>query len=295
MENVTMQPLNDRERRNVETDVQQNFKVTRLLPDPVSIMVPNQNVAVLSFISPWSQTENSEMSEIDAFLAKKRFSKIARIQLMKLMWEKFKIMLKVRGCFKTLEEADAWAKDRIGPSEGIETYSVDMYRFGFVPPNKYIKKEDNLKVMYDDEKCNDFYRKRRMEKEVQRRSFSRRMEIFRESVKKSNEEFQALSEEEKIKLNSSRDKKNNEICGVPIEKILSDETMIKVINQDTFSTLRDIAKHLEIDNDRLFEGWARLNAEKKRNELEKERKKIENLEKEKNLNSNENEITMKFE
>jgi hypothetical protein len=283
MNEVRMEPLSDREKRKVKSEVQQNFRVAKLTPDPPSIQVNNQNFAVCSFISPWSGTENMEMKDVDAFLAKKRFSKIARMQLMNMMWEKFAIGLKIRGCFKTLDEADAHAKDIIGPSEGIETYSVEMYNYSLVPPNKYVKKDDKIDTVYEDEKCNEFYKKRRMEKEIQRRSFSRRMEIFRENVKKNNEEWQALSEEEKEQLNSKREKQNSEIEGVPIEKILQDEKMQKLMNQDTFSTLRDIAPYLNIDHDRLYESWARLNAEKRAKEKQLELDAIEEIEKQKRL------------
>ena len=276
-----MEALSEVEKNKLQKEVEKNFKVVKLLPDPPSIMVPNQNFAVCSFISPFSGTENSEMQEVDDFLAKKRFSKVARIQLMNMMYEKFKIMLKVRGCFRTLEEADTWAKDRIGTSEGIETFSLGMYQFGFVPPNKYLTKDDKINKVFEDEKANDFYKTRRIEQEVQRRSFSRRMEIFRENTKKNNDDWKALSEEEKVELNQKRVKKETEIEGVPIEKILNDEKMQKLISQDTFTTIRDIAPFLDIDHDRLYEAWAKMNSERKRKEMKEEKEGIDKLENQK--------------
>lgn len=283
MEQVRMKPLEDREKRKIQQDIQKNLKVKKLTRDPISICVPDQNYAVVSFISPWSQTQPSEFQDVDDFLKKRKFTKIARIQLMNMLHEKFKIMLKVRGCFRSLDEADSYSKNVIGPSEGIKTWSIPMYEYGVVPPNRSLTKKDEegMNKSYEDEQANDFYRKRRVEQEVQKREFSRRMEIFREESKKNNDEYQALTDEERNELSKKRKKTESEIEGVPIEKILGDERMKKIINQDTFNVLRDVAPFLGVEHEQIFEGWAKMNAERKRKEIEKEEFRIEMVEKEK--------------
>ncbi len=271
MDVIKNDPLPDRERRKIKQDLEKNYKCPRLFPDPYMMRVPGLNWGLISCISPFSGTENAEMKDVDDFLKNKRFSKVARLQLMRMMYEKMKILLKFRGAFANKESADEWAHDKIGMQDGIETFTFPLYEYGFFPPNKYARNEE-MDVNYLDQEAHKFYRKEKMRKEEEARVFQRRMEIFRERTEESNKKYKALTEEEKEELEKERKKKVDSIEGVPIEKILCNEKMKRLMMQDTFTTLQKLSEILGIEQERFFQAWAQMKAA---GEEEKSKKEIE--------------------
>ena len=259
MEVVKNEALSNSERRKITADLEKNYKCPRLFPDPYMMRVPGLNWGLISCISPFSGTENAEMKEVDDFLKQKRFSKPARIQLLRLIYEKMKILLKFRGAFANKEDADIWAHDKIGMQDGIETFTFPLYEFGFFPPNKYARNEE-MDVNYLDQEAHKFYRKEKMRKEEEARVFQRRMEIFRERTDENNKKFKNLTDEEKAELETERKKKIDTIEGVPIEKILNNEKMKRLMTQDTFTTLQKLSEILGIEQERYFQAWAQLKA-----------------------------------
>ena len=268
MKKVSMKPISDEEREKIHVDVEKNFKVPRLLPDPGHLHLASQNFALVSVISPWSECANSEMQEVDEFLKKRRFSKVARMQLLKLMYDKMKIMIKIRGVFGSEENAEAWANDRIGPAEGMETHVAPLYEYGFWPPDKYADKD--RKKNYADKQAQEFYEKQRKKTEEDRRIFQRRMEVFREECKENNESYQSLTDEERDALQKNKDEKIDMIAGVPVEKVLQHESFKKIMTNDTFREIQKISGYLGIGHDQLYEAWAQLrHAEKLEAQKEK--------------------------
>jgi hypothetical protein len=271
MEVVKNDPLPDRERRKIKQDLEKNYKCPRLFPDPYMMRVPGLNWGLISCISPFSGTENAEMKDVDDFLKNKRFSKPARIQLMRLMYEKMKILLKFRGAFANKEDADGWARDKIGMQDGIETFTFPLYEYGFFPPNKYARNEE-MEINYLDQEAHKFYKKEKMRKEEEARVFQRRMEIFRERTEENNKKYKALTDTEKAELEAERKKKVDTIEGVPIEKILANEKIKRLMTQDTFTTLQKLSTILGIEPERFFQAWAQMKAE----DEEAEQKALEN-------------------
>jgi len=269
MNTVRNEKLPDREHRQIRKDLEKNYECPTLRPDPPMMHVPGLNWGLISCISPFSGTENAEMKDIDDFLAQRRLSKVARIQLMRMMYEKMKILLKFRGAFKTQQEADQWAETRIGVHDGIETFSFKLYEYGFFPPSKYSRPEE-MEVNYLDKEAQSFYRKEKMKKEEESRVFERRMEIFRENVQKNNAEFAKLTDEERKKIEGERLQEKYKIQGVEIEKILNDDKMKRVMTQDTFNTIRDLSDIIGVEPEKFYEAWAR-NEQNKKDEEAKEK------------------------
>lgn len=257
---IKNEPLSDIERKKINDELEKNYKCPRLFPDPYMMRVPGLNWGLISCISPFSGTENAEMKDVDDFLKQKRFSKPARLQLMRLIYEKMKILLKFRGAFANKEDADVWAHDKIGMQDGIETFTFPLYEFGFFPPNKYARNEE-MEINYLDQEAHKFYRKEKIRKEEEARVFQRRMEIFRERSDENNKKYKALTEEEKEEIIEERRNKNDNIEGVPIEKILTNEKMKRLITQDTFTTLQKLSLILGIEQERFFQAWAQMKCE----------------------------------
>lgn len=287
MEVVKNEALSNREHRKIKDDLEKNYKCPRMFPDPYMMRVAGLNWGLISCISPFSGTENAEMKDVDDFLKNKRFSKPARMQLMRLMYEKMKILLKFRGAFANKEDADAWAHDKIGMQDGIETFTFPLYEFGFFPPNKYARNEE-MDINYLDKEAHKFYKKEKMRKEEEARVFQRRMEIFRERSESNNKKYKELTEEEKEEINIERKKKVDSIEGVPIEKILSNEKMKRLMTQDTFTTLQKLSDILGIEPERFFQAWAQLKGNDMKEEEEEKNQELTKDENEPSSSSSNN-------
>lgn len=274
MEVVKNEKLSKREARKIREDLEKNYKCPRLYPDPHLMRIPGQNWGLISCISPFSGTENAEFRDVDELLKKARLSKPNRYRLMRMMYEKMKILIKYRGSFANKEAADDWAQNKIGMQDGIETWTFPLYEFSFFPPNKYARTEE-MDVNYLDKEAQMFYRKEKMRKEEEARVFQRRMEIFRERVETNNKEYQKLSDEEKAELEEKRKIESSMVEGVPIEKLLANEKMQKLITQDTFQCIQKLSKILGIEPERFYESWAQMknNEERQKKEAEEEKKK----------------------
>lgn len=267
MNQVKSKPLPKNELRKIQDDLQKNFKVPRLLPDGGNLHLPNQNFALVSVISPLSQTQNIEWKDVEDLLIKKRFSKIARMQLLKMIHEKTKFLIKFRGAFANLGDAETFARERIGMAEGIETHVVPLYEYGFYPPSKYADK-NKMNLQFADAEAQKFYKTQKMKKEEDARVFQRRMELFRQETKENNEAYAKLTDEEKADLCAKDAKQAGLIEGVPIEKILENEKIKKVMTRDTFDTIRKISDHLDIGYEQMYEAWAKmLHADKTEREV----------------------------
>lgn len=269
MEVVKNEKLSVSETRKIRQELEKNYKCPRLYPDPQLMRVPGQNWGLISCISPFSGTENAEFKDVDDLLKKKRISKPGRIQLMRLMYEKMKILLKFRGTFQNKEAADDWAQNKIGIHDGIETFTFPLYEYGFFPPSKYARNEE-MQVNYLDEQAQQFYRKEKIRKEEEARVFQRRMEVFRQRVEESNAKYKKLSDEEKAELETKRKNEKETIEGVRIEKILENEQMKRLMTQDTFTTLQKLSLIIGVEPERFYEAWAQM-----KNDEEKARKESE--------------------
>lgn len=275
MEIVKNEKLSKTETRKIRDDLEKNYKCPRLYPDPHLMRVPGQNWGLISCISPFSGTENAEFKDVDDLLKKVRMSKPNRIRLMRLMYEKMKMLIKYRGSFPNKEAADDWAQHKIGMQDGIETWTFPLYEYSFFPPNKYARK-DELEVNYLDEQAQQFYRKEKMRKEEEARVFQRRMEIFRERVETNNDEYKKLSDEEKEELEKKRKAESEKIEGVPIEKLLGNEKMQKLITQDSFQSIQKLSLILGIEPERYYEAWAKMKADDDRKRREEQEEKDKN-------------------
>jgi hypothetical protein len=259
MEKIKAKQLPEHERKKIRTDLEKNYRCPRLLPDPPSIHLPSQNFALVSCISPFSGTQNADWQEVDKFLTTRRFSKIAKIQLMKMIHEKVKFLVKIRGAFPSEADAIAFAEQRIGPSEGIECFTIPMYEYGFYPPSQYAD-PDKCTKHYADKEAQKFYRQQRLKKEEDARCFQRRLELFRQEVKENNENYEKLSQDEKDLILEKERNEVETIEGVEVSKILQNETFQKVMTKDTFDTIRKIGDHMGISYDKIYEAWAEMRA-----------------------------------
>jgi hypothetical protein len=252
-----MQPLPVEERDAIRDDIQKNFSDVLLRDDPNNWRVPGQSVFLFSCLSPWSTVENAEMKDVHEMLTKMRISKINQRKLIREMYDKMRVFIKVRGCFPSEKDANDFLHQNIGYGDGIQSYIAKMYAYGPVPPNKYAKKEE-MTVNYNDPNAQKYYNEQRRRIEEETRTFDRRRQIFKKAASDNCRRWEKLSDAEKQKKIDEDDRAKNYVEGVHVDKVMKHATIIKLIDTEILNAINSIAAEAQLPVELLVGAWSTL-------------------------------------
>lgn len=257
MEQVRMQPLPIEERDFILKDIEDNYTSKLLMADPTSQRVCNQNFVLFSCISPWSKVENAEMKDVHEMLNKLRISKINQKKLIRLMYEKMLIQIKIRGCFERESDANLHLSQNIGFGDGIQSYVAKMYEYGSYPPDIHAKKED-MNVNYNDEKAQLFYDTQRKRLEEEGRTFEKRRQLFKKASSDNCRRWEKLTDTEKQVEIDNEDKDKYYIEGVHVDKIFKHKTIMKMLTTEILGALNSVAIEAELPVEMLVGAWDKV-------------------------------------
>ena len=163
-----------------------------LMVDPNHSKVQSQNVALVSFLTPFTtqecrSTQRQPKAELEAIFKKYRVPKTVQNRAWSIIHDELTMAIKIRGCFPDQNAAMAHMKQNVGTGDRVDPWIVDMYEYKMIPPNKYADKK-RLDVTYGDKKTNDYYQAYIKQQEQTKEEKNQRVENFKVKMAKENQD-----------------------------------------------------------------------------------------------------------
>ena len=178
------------EKRAIANNVKDLDVDLDIMADPIYSRIPTQNVALISFLTPFTtqecrSTQKQPKAELEAIFRKYRMKDHAIQRCWNIIHDELTMAIKVRGCFSTPEAAMAHMKQNVGQGDRVDPWVVDMYEYKMIPPNKYADKK-RLETTYGDDKTNEFYQAYIKQQEQAKREKNQRVENFKTKMDQEN-------------------------------------------------------------------------------------------------------------
>ncbi len=174
------------EKRAIASDVSQLKVNLDKMKDSNLARVSGQNVALVSFLSPFtSQTMRSTKKqpkiELEAIFKKYRIPQQQIGRIWNIIHDELTMAIKVRGTFDNEDAAISHLKQNVGNGDFVDPWILDMYEYKMIPPNKYADKE-RLEVKFGDDKTQEYYTAYRKQQKQTRLEKDKRVENFKTKI-----------------------------------------------------------------------------------------------------------------
>lgn len=230
------------EKRGILDVVKQYEVDTHVMKDPNSARVPLQNVALVSFLSPFTNqecrsTQKQPKLELEAIFKKYRIPVKSIQRIWNIIHDELSMSIKVRGCFENEKDANEHIKLNIGVGDRIDHWLLDMYEYKLVPPNKYADRE-RLETHYGDEKTEEFYTAHIKQQEQAKKEKETRIANFKRKMDKENEE--------KLKNPQHEETKEDELVK-KLREFQKDPQFNEIVKTEILAQLREATERSGMD------------------------------------------------